>query len=73
MYKHLCTLLLLLGLYLGIHNGYLALFSSETNTPDRILPYRAALYPKIDQQALEAGIPIESAEQLKILLEDFLS
>ena len=64
---------LLLSLYLGIHDGYLALFENEANTPAQVLPYRAALYPKIDQSALKAGIPIESGAHLKQLLEDFLA
>lgn len=65
--------ILLIGLYLGIHNGYLALFQTGSQTPELMLPYRAAVYPKIDQQKLSEGIAIESPQHLKRLLEDFLS
>lgn len=64
---------LLLCAYLGLHNGYLALFETGTDMPVQVFPYRAALYPKIDQAALEEGIPICSPAQLKARLEDFLS
>lgn len=73
MNKRLCSMFLLLGLYLGLHNGYLALYRTDIDAPDQVLPYRAALYPKIDQTALSTGIPIESDAHLKKLLEDYLS
>lgn len=68
-----CRVLLLIGLYLGLHNGYLALWSSDRSEPDQVFPYRASLYPKCDRDALERGIPIAGNEQLKHVLEDFLS
>lgn len=64
---------LVLTLYLGIHNGQLALFDESTAVPLQVLPYRAAVYPKIDQAALYKGIPIESPSHFKQLLEDFLA
>lgn len=64
---------LVLTLYMGLHNGYLALFDVGATAPVRVFPYRAAVYPKIDQAALAEGIPIASASHLKQLLEDFLS
>lgn len=66
-------ILLLFGLYLGLHGENLALFDSNSAKPTHIFPYRAALYPKIDQAQLRDGIPVESEEHLKRLLEDFLS
>lgn len=73
MKKCIFTIIILFGLYLGIHNGYLALFKGESPLPDTVLPYRAALYPKIDQEALADKIPVKTPAQLKKLLEDFLS
>ena len=70
--KHLACLLLLMG-YLGLHNGYLALFENGSSEPSMILPYKAELYPKADRQALENGIPYENQQELTRLLEDFLS
>lgn len=63
----------LLGLYLGMHNGNLALWRDGNTEPEKVFPIKVALYPKIDQAALEKGIPIEDTEGLKKLLEDFLS
>ena len=63
----------LLGLYLGMHNGNLALWRDGNTEPEKVFPIKVALYPKIDQDALEKGIPIEDTEGLKKLLEDFLS
>ena len=68
-----CAALLALSLYLGIHNGYLALFDSAQAKPLEVLPYKAELYPKIDQSALSRGIGILSQAHLKQLLEDFLA
>lgn len=64
---------LLLCAYLGLYNGYVALFNLGEDTPKEVFPYRAALYPQIDRQALEKGIPIHDPKQLKSRLEDFLS
>lgn len=73
MRKLFCIALLLLGLYLGLHNGYLALWKTGNTEPEQVFPYRASLFPKLDQAALEKGIPIEDTDSLKKLLEDFLS
>ncbi len=69
--KH--TWFLVLALYLGLHQGYLALWSSQSATPATVFPYRASLYPKMDQSELAEGIPVENEDQLRQLLEDFLS
>ena len=69
--KLLPLLALLVVLYLGLNDGYLALYRD-----DRLLhtfPYRAELYPQLDQQALNAGIPIEEGSELYRLLEDYMS
>ncbi len=73
MKRALCTAALALLLYMGLQDGYLALWRTGSAQPVEVFPYRAALYPKIDQSALRAGIPVASAEHLKQLLEDFLS
>jgi len=72
--KHTAYLAALaLVLYMGLHNGYLALWQTGAPDPVTVFPYRAALYPKIDQAALNEGIPIQTPAHLKQLLEDFLS
>lgn len=68
-----CLAALTLSLYLGLHNGYLALWNTEASEPEQVFPYRAALYPKIDQRELEKGIPISDQMQLQQLLEDLTS
>lgn len=73
MRRRLLYGLLLLGLYLGLQNGYIALWKQEATKPVQVFPYRAALYPKADQQALSNGIPITDNWQLQQILEDFLS
>ena len=70
--KKLFSLFLLMSLYLGLHQEHLAVYSQNGNLKS-ILPYRAALYPKFDQQALKEGIPFSCPEELNRLLEDFLS
>lgn len=73
MKKQLLTVIICAICYLGIHNGYLALYDSAVSGPLLILPYHAHLYPLKDQQALQNGIVYDSPEELSRLLEDFLS
>ncbi len=72
MKKHVCTLLLL-TCFLGLQDGYLALFRGKDTAAYHVFPYRAELYPKIDRQALKDGIPFSSQDELSRLLEDYLS
>ena len=73
MRKCCAAFFLLLGLYLGLHNGYIALWNSQKTQPEHVFPYPASLYPPIDQAALENGIPVQDPESAVRLLEDFLS
>lgn len=63
--------LVVLGLILGIKEGYIALF--ENGEPANIYPYQAKYLPKTDQKMLENGIPVHSSGELARLLEDYLS
>lgn len=71
--KKIYTALFMFSLYLGLHNGYLALWDTQYKQPEQVFPYRAALYPKADMDALSEGIPITDAATLEKLLEDFMS
>lgn len=62
-----------LSLYLGLHNGHIALLDGTSTQPVHVFPYRAELYPNADRQALEDGVPITSQKELSRLLEDYLS
>ncbi len=73
MKKQIYTIILFFGLYLGLHNGFLALYRQSEPEPAWVFPYRAALYPKIDRQALHEGIPVESEQMLQQLLADLMS
>lgn len=66
-------MLLILGLYLSIYNGRLALWDTRYPEPVEVFPYQAGNYPKLDQQALQDGIPITNRKQLEKLLEDLMS
>ena len=73
MKKRILSFILVIIGYLGIHNGYLALYDAEQTSPLLILPYRSELYPQEDQNALQKGIPYQTQDELTRLLEDFLS
>ena len=73
MKKRPLTALILLGMILGCHGQYAALFDGETGALFRTLPYRIALFPPADQAALRAGIPVEPPGELTVLLEDYFS
>lgn len=60
-------------LYLGVHNGNLALYRHGHKVPVQVYSVPVNLFPKEDQAALTAGIPIESQKQLTELLEAYLS
>ncbi len=64
---------LCLGFLLGIHDGRIALWQGEDPEPIQVFPYRASMLPEADQNALQKGIRFESIEQMRSLLEDYLS
>ena len=64
---------LIMSLYLGLSDGYLALWKEGSSKPEIIYPYHISLYPQIDQRRLKKGIPIRSTEELSKHMEDFLS
>ena len=61
------------GFLLGISDGYVTLWKTGNPKPVEIFPYQAQFLPVADQQALEKGIFIDSADELNRLLEDYLS
>ena len=74
--KHLSQLLCcaLLAVYLlGIHDGKIALWSGDDPEPIKIFPYRASMLPDDARKQLEAGIPLDSMEDLNRLVEAYLS
>ena len=64
-------MLVLLGLFLGLHEGYLAL--KEGETVKHIFPYRMELYTETDARLLRNGIPLPSPAELAAALEDYFS
>lgn len=73
MQKFISMISILLTLYLGVHNGYLALWDTESKEVKTVYPYRIELYPNLDKNALENGVIVESERELTKLLEDYLS
>lgn len=61
------------GLILGVHNGYIALWQNGEEIPEQVFPYRSAMLPQADRERLETGILIENESRLHNLLEDYLS
>ena len=73
MKQNVAAALILLILYLGIHEGRVALLQSGTPEPVEIFSQMVTMLPEFDQQALRDGIPIRSRDHLTRLMEDFLS
>lgn len=64
----------LLSLYLlGIHDGKIALWSGDDPEPVKVFPYSASMLPEDARKQLEAGIPINSMDELRRLAEAYLS
>ena len=71
--KQLFARMIILGLYLGCHKGYLALMDTDKEAPLQIYPCPVSSLPDADQSALERGIPVKNETELAQRLEDFLS
>lgn len=65
--------LLAAGLVLGSFRGYVALFDKGNAEPRMVYPYAIASLPRADQDALETGISVRGEEELRQMLEDYLS
>lgn len=68
LYSILCF-----GFLLGIHEGKIALWKDNDPEPYKVFPYYASLLPKADRNALKKGIYLENEDQLRKLVEDYLS
>lgn len=73
MKQKILPVLYILSLYLGLYKEYLALWNTEKERPEQVFPYHISLYPEIDKNLLEKGIPIATESELNKLLEDYLS
>ena len=58
---------------LGEYEGYLAVFRGEQQKPYQVLQMPVQLLPEEDQGAIEAGIHVQTEQELRRLLEDFAS
>lgn len=66
-------LILVFAMYLGLSNGYLAIFSGKDNTPIQVLPYHESVFTQQERRQLATGIPFTSVAERSRLLEDFTS
>ena len=76
MHKIKNTLLLFFlcaGLLLGCWENHVALFLSGETVPIEVYPISLEMLPQEDRNSLLSGIPLSGAEELNVLLEDFLS
>ena len=71
--KILPYLTLFFTFLLGNYNGFIALWQLPESSPRVVFPYSTASLPPVDQEKLAKGIRIESEEELRNLLEDYLS
>ena len=70
---HILCYVLLANLFLGTHEGMLALWQEGRSAPEEIYPCKVQQLPAEDQALLKKGIPIGSRAELTARLEDFLS
>ena len=69
---HLCALALCFSFLLGIKDGRVALWKDDDPEPVKVYPYPVSMLPKKAVDALEKGIPIESEEALRELIDQYL-
>ena len=72
MVRQIASVIILL-LYLGVHNGQMALFRHGDPTPAECYPLQIRMLPIHDQLDLTRGIEILDSGHLARLLEDYLS
>jgi hypothetical protein len=65
--------MLLFGFILGIHEGRIALWKDNDPEPYKVFPYYASMLPRKDRNALKKGIYLENEDQLRQLVEEYLS
>lgn len=66
-------LVLALAIFLGVHNGRVALWTQEGAEPAKVFPCPVSMLPADARAALEKGIRVESIEQLEQMAENYLS
>jgi len=66
-------LALIWAFLIGNYHGYIALWTEEAKDPVKVFPYSVASLPPADQEKVNAGIRVNSPDDLKQLLEDYLS
>ena len=70
--KKICTMVLLAGFLLGIHENRLTLWQDNDPRPVQVYDIRADSLPPADQIQLRRGIRVENRETLWLLLENYL-
>ncbi len=65
--------ILLIGFILGIHEGRVALWKDNQKDPIKVFPYQASMFPEEDQKRLEAGVHVDSLNELYKLIQDYFS
>jgi len=65
--------ILIFGFILGIYEGRIALWKDNDPEPYKVFPYYASMLPRKDRETLKKGIYLENEEQLRKLVEDYLS
>ena len=73
IWKRYFYMITVLSLVLGTWKGYVALFKKDVCEPVQIFPCPVSSLPAVDQEALEAGIPIRNPRDLQQVIEDYLS
>ena len=68
----LCTMLMF-GFLLGAYEGKVALFREGSAKPMKVFPYDVSLLPEADQKRLEDGVYADSLNELRKIVEDYLS
>lgn len=58
---------------LGVWEGQLAVFEGTSAFPQKLYEVPVSALPPAEQEKLKAGIAVDSAEELQVLLEDYTS
>lgn len=66
-------LALVAAFLIGNYQGYIALWTDEDSAPAKVFPYCVASLPPADQERIDQGIRVDSEDDLRRLLEDYLS
>lgn len=73
LFSRILCFFLAAGFFFGIHNGRIGIWKDGQATPYRVIPCPVFLLSQAQQDALAAGIRVDTMEDVDRLIRDFFA